>query len=401
MSQSTIATELDLIITRLKNSPLYNLSLTSKELFHSNLLAWLCECYPTEMGVLFAPFLTKPTAVGSNSITEVHRELHNFDLTVVYADGQKLIIENKVKSLPYLGQLEEYTAEATDKPNTGFLLLSLTEPYFLDNTGRTIILKDGSYWHFLNYRELGEKLHEALKAIVATNSYHGQLIADYITFIKDLDRVQTLFHFTPDDDNTNFFGNEEIVRLSGLRMADFIHKLRYAKLANYVAQRLEQEGFSVIRSNWWEGTTGQFCITSDMTRGVGLFDLKYIVSQKEADKSLAMVGIQLQGNSFRLVFEYEDKAKAIKIAERLLQPGEGAARSWFDFTLIPEPGLEYPKKGKFNQYSGTFLYRSKNLNATSPPKLVELILEYAKLIHTRQPLIAGEVAEVNQPASTP
>jgi hypothetical protein len=33
-------------VQRLKKSPLFNLSLASKELFHSNFLAWLCEAYP-------------------------------------------------------------------------------------------------------------------------------------------------------------------------------------------------------------------------------------------------------------------------------------------------------------------------------------------------------------------
>ena len=55
--------ELDQIIDGLKQSPLFQLSLASKELFHSNFLAWLCVTYPDHAGRLFAAFLnyTPPT----------------------------------------------------------------------------------------------------------------------------------------------------------------------------------------------------------------------------------------------------------------------------------------------------------------------------------------------------
>jgi hypothetical protein len=41
----------------LKKSPLFNLSLSSKELFHSNFLAWLCENYPNYMGEIISGYL--------------------------------------------------------------------------------------------------------------------------------------------------------------------------------------------------------------------------------------------------------------------------------------------------------------------------------------------------------
>src|SRR6202021_318629 len=43
-------------VRKLRNSPLFNLSLASKELFHSNFLAWLLEQYPNQVGPLFAGF---------------------------------------------------------------------------------------------------------------------------------------------------------------------------------------------------------------------------------------------------------------------------------------------------------------------------------------------------------
>ena len=49
-------------VQRLKKCPLFNLSLASKELFHSNFLAWLCEAYPNQVGRLFARFTKIPCA---------------------------------------------------------------------------------------------------------------------------------------------------------------------------------------------------------------------------------------------------------------------------------------------------------------------------------------------------
>ena len=79
------------------------------------------------------------------------REKENIDLTFTYADSQILIIENKVKSLPYKGQLEEYSK--THNPNKSYLLLSLYKPDFVDD-GDKIFIIDQITWKYLSYNEL-------------------------------------------------------------------------------------------------------------------------------------------------------------------------------------------------------------------------------------------------------
>jgi hypothetical protein len=58
MSETYIR-EITNIIDTLKKSPLFNLSLTSRELFHSNFLAWLAETYPREVGQVFSSLIAK------------------------------------------------------------------------------------------------------------------------------------------------------------------------------------------------------------------------------------------------------------------------------------------------------------------------------------------------------
>ena len=122
-------------IKKLKKSPMFNLSLSSKELFHSNFLAWIAEDeYTKEMFVAILELfgLDNNTATDyAKGIREqpprfiVKREYNNFDFCICenidnWEKGSKqdaeekipgrvlLVLENKFKSIPYKAQLEKY-----------------------------------------------------------------------------------------------------------------------------------------------------------------------------------------------------------------------------------------------------------------------------------------------------
>lgn len=114
-------------IEYLKTSPMFNLSLSSKELFHSNFLYWIWKLDPTAFKCLIAKLLNvSPDDLkwGDEDDWEVVREYNSFDLCVKYCDEESnneetgakkihygdvlLVIENKVKSIPYKGQLHKY-----------------------------------------------------------------------------------------------------------------------------------------------------------------------------------------------------------------------------------------------------------------------------------------------------
>lgn len=99
-------------IRTLKDSPMFHLSLSSKELFHSNFLYWIWKIDSTA-------FQTIMINLGAKNVTswpdnwEVLREYESFDLCVVeqVEQGTKkilLVLENKVKSIPYKAQLDKY-----------------------------------------------------------------------------------------------------------------------------------------------------------------------------------------------------------------------------------------------------------------------------------------------------
>ena len=92
-------------LSSLKALPLFNLSLCSKELFHSNFIAWLAE-NSIEFHRYFLSYLDYDESefdLTDISKISVFREKEHIDLWIQYTknDGTKLdlIIENKVKSV--------------------------------------------------------------------------------------------------------------------------------------------------------------------------------------------------------------------------------------------------------------------------------------------------------------
>lgn len=137
------------VLELLKQNPMFRVSLTSRELFHSNFWAWLLDNYPAEFTSVFYPEYDKISKL------EVSREEYNFDLLLEF-DDEWVIIENKFKSLPDKDQLTKYYDKASsllEKEKTEkkikIILISYFRPAFeLDKDTQT----------FIPYKELHERL---------------------------------------------------------------------------------------------------------------------------------------------------------------------------------------------------------------------------------------------------
>lgn len=378
------------VLSKLTCSPLFQLSLGSKELFHSNFLAWLCESYPDQTAKIFSRFLPQqPTAL---TPLKADREKKNVDLLISFPDGMQLVVENKVKSIPREQQLREYAAAVKDKTVTGFLLLSLTRPGFLSEGETAITLCDGVKWHHLSYRGLAQLLGPIARAVSDRNTYHGSLLNDYIDFISLLDDLLALVAIDWDSQDTDFYAMQNDRRLiKNCRLHDLVDKLRFSELAWRTKGELEKQGFAnVVMGPLPDGEPGQIAIFSGMTRGVGLFDLKYLVTK--CGEEPVMLGVQVQGQDIRLVVEMRPGQKQSReIAESLLKPPHGVARIWFNFDSVPGDSEEFPKNGNLNQYSGVFWYRSKRLGRISPAKLIDTIIQYARLIRDQEPVLREQI----------
>ncbi|MEZ6055785.1 MAG: PD-(D/E)XK nuclease family protein [Planctomycetaceae bacterium] len=377
------------VIDKLNASPLFQLSLASKELFHSNLLAWLCTAYSDLVMPLFARFLPQqPDVLGHPT---VHREHKNVDLMIRFSDGHQLVIENKVKSVPRERQLREYSDAVKNKEQTGFLLLSLTRPGFLGEGDTAHTLSNGVLWHYMSYRDLANLLRPLASSIDERDRYHGDLLKDYIDFISLMDELQTQFAIDWEDPDWNFFGmQDDLRRIKEIRLHDLVDKQRFTELAWRVKARLESEGFSdVVMQHLPDGDPGQISVFSGMTHGVGLFDMKYLLTNCVGEPVL--LGVQIQGRQFRLNVQMKrGQTQSKAIAESLLNPRQ-SNRIWFNLDLVPGDADEAPAKRNFNQYSGIFWYRYKKLGRISPASLIETIVQYARLVRDNQETLRQQI----------
>ena len=129
----------------LATSPMFKLSLSSKELFHSNFLEWLSNVDQDD----FKGLILNMAGINEYNwpaVWRVKREYNNFDLCIVAYDqfdnndNEEIddnedfrilfVIENKVKSIPYKEQLERYAKKAE--------------------------LFNRKYWKIIGNKELGE-----------------------------------------------------------------------------------------------------------------------------------------------------------------------------------------------------------------------------------------------------
>lgn len=189
--------EQEAFVKELKNNVAFQLSLSSKELFHSNFLAWLAEDDATRD--VFNELLHTCFGVDWDFDPDtlmVKREYKNFDLCICekiknpnvekvklgteeeYMPGRILfVLENKFKSIPYEEQLIKYQKHISElnkgtDTQTNYILLCLTESF----TGN-------GNWKFVTYSQYIEALSKANKKLQANSCYH-ELIEKYCNFIK-------------------------------------------------------------------------------------------------------------------------------------------------------------------------------------------------------------------------
>lgn len=137
---------IDDVVKNLRNNPVFHMSLASKELFHSNVLAWLLECQNIDgLADIFAPCDDKGNKLKDFKVLTVLREKSHLDLIIVFLpkkdydsindndlveikdlflnseqpsniklleqlqnDFRFVVVENKFKSIPNEEQLEKY-----------------------------------------------------------------------------------------------------------------------------------------------------------------------------------------------------------------------------------------------------------------------------------------------------
>lgn len=336
---------IDDVIEQLGKSPLFNLSLASKELFHSNFLAWAIE----QKGAFAARFLKKMAPELCPLLDEtlgVEREANNFDLTIIVTGESgkrcRIVVENKVKSIASAEQLREYDKKLDMNPKgideTIKALLSLT-----DHGCKK--MAESLEWRFCGYEVVLDCIDDALNE----SSYEAQLMGDYKRFIQALvdlrGVVDEIFSNSeeallnpfkwPEDKESSLYG-----KLKSIRMHDIFEKWRMLHLKEKLESSTELSGL-------------KFGI--GFTRGLGLLDIE----PANRPSGNAYFKIQVQGLQLRQVLEKETaKGKELFIeAKRLLDNNE-----WFLLkNNKPLHDCGSKENEHFCKYGNIFVYRHEPL----------------------------------------
>lgn len=270
-------------VNYLKDSPLFNLSLSSKELFHSNFLYWIWKISPSA-------FMKVMNSFGANTAQwtnyEVRREYENFDLCVLDANNNNilLVLENKVKSIPYKKQLDEYEEKVQKlygiyghihelakgeltyykkryqkgdslNPQTvkdkfdsydcyckvDFILLTLPKG-FPDEAD----IAKAKIWKIIYY----STYQASVLNIHFTNTYNQDIVNDYSQF---LDALISLYNEWHNNCYTQLFVNntspDYVKDAVELRIHDLYHKSKYARICTNLQMAINDLGYSEVENN--------------------------------------------------------------------------------------------------------------------------------------------------------
>jgi len=382
-------------LNKLNNSPLFNFSLGSKELFHSNFLHWLACNYSLEVGSAFSKFIDENKS-NNLKLKEREREKQNIDLTFIFKDdltgeNQTLIVENKVKSLPTLSQLEEYSKNHNSNKN--YLLLSLYKPEFIDENNQ-VIINDTIKWNFLSYKELAI----LIKNIKPKTDYDKFIIDDYVSFIENLSLLESAIIIDWEKDIFNFCSGDEIdaeINFRKLRIHDFYLKHKYnqikLKIIDEIKEINKDKKINIkTEGDWLEGKEGECFFEDGFTRSQGLVGFKFIL-KKIKDQCPIVLGLQLQGNSLRLIVECPDGQVALRTAKELKDKGV-----WFNFKELYkyQDSVEIKGNGQkenckeFASFSGKFFYKYVNIDKIKMIDLIKLISHYFTYLNDNREEIA-------------
>ena len=210
-------TELDDCIKELKESPLYQMTSSSMENSHSDFWCWMLNKFGTEILSIFT------TPYADETIEEVHRELHHFDL-YIKTNKRFIILENKMKSFYNIEQIKNYS-EKLKKQKEIISPLCLIITYFQDD----INIKDTN-WKHLTYESIYNKLNSITNQNLYINEYKNVL--NNLLIIKN--KMNEL--------NKNIYENglsDFCTKLKEIRINDIYQKYKASELKNYLQEKLK------------------------------------------------------------------------------------------------------------------------------------------------------------------
>ncbi|MFD3458371.1 hypothetical protein ACFWVM_01560 [Nocardia fluminea] len=304
------ATETD-VIALLAADPLYQLSTAGQELFHTNMLYWLIKTDPAAVGPLMRDvFRILPPQTDVYHLV-VERERHHWDLFVDSGMGcGKLVLENKLHSLPRTEQLDDYYRNAPDPlrtDETTFALLSLIRP--------TFSLPEP--WRHVDYSELVAPLDAAAQILRDSgDSFGADLTQQYSHLVTLLVTVRDRYDVERHPARTVRLPSAHVRALQDARLLPLVEKLQVSGLADLIRAR----------------------VGADVGIGVGLSNTHGMADFSARGVSGHRFGWQYQDGKLRLSVVLDDAVggpwRNRRVDREVLVQNEFA--EYFDFAAIPD-----------------------------------------------------------------
>lgn len=322
------------LYTELNNNFLFQASLSSKELFHSNMLAWILQ-QQNEDGE-FEVFRVFIKEIAGFSIPKIYkweeiiieREKNNFDLILKWREGDFLkyiFIENKLKSIPTIEQLEKYNQKIKYYSN-GKTKLLIDEEYVVLKRNEinhrfilTPIQSDLNFGEWVNISYENEILNflKICTKLSFLDQYETNIkvvLKTYIHFISNLILMINQFNLGHKDSHSflnrryDFYSSKEITLVRKLRMHDLIFKLAHFRIANLLKLAFAENDISIRKvDSTFTNSSGITTAEIELDKGCGFF-----------------IGMQLQGNQIRYYTLSKQKALNELFAVELFRK-----RLWF------------------------------------------------------------------------
>ncbi|MGQ4480194.1 PD-(D/E)XK nuclease family protein [Streptomyces sp. SAS_276] len=335
------------LVESLTGDVVFAMSRGSKELFHSDTLAWYVERHPVLGEALLDAWQIPESGHGLGRV-RVRREWRNLDLVVEYPGRSPLVMENKVFSLPDTDQLDSYAdgkLHGLDRPV--LVLLSLLDPGW---PGRTWTTPAGTAWHWRGYDELAATLRPCLPELRGADRFGADVFERWLGLIGTLVDLSAEVG-TPADSEPLLLPAEAAAILRPARLDATVQKMRCLHATNRIraelAGEIEREGILVRTA---------------MSRGQGIVEMFTACPGPG-------FGWQIQEGQFRLVYLTGAGPGHGKGEERRAVR-EGQARAYGDYfrfdrarDLLGDTGPERPGVAPhqpltFNGFAPDFVYRS-------------------------------------------
>ena len=408
-------------VEKLKNNPIFQLSLSSKELFHSNFLAWLAEDDNTRcvFNKVMQTWLDDKNWEYKPNEMEVKREYNHFDFCVcdkLTIDGNdvtgsvQVVLENKFKSIAYKAQLVDYKdrtktlneegyenkykaeeanngkilprgwRDEVEHPNTKYILLTLADN-FLD---KDEIQSLG--WKIVTYAEYAKLLRTVVgelkdDEIKGNKAFYVELIAQYCNFIEMFsEHINECLDNVKENNYWDILKNDDF---TAVRCNDIWQKVVMHKYAQKLF-KLTQEKFPNTKivfddkDSWNDTSDRPLMIRVAYFRNEALVELKYLLNngvvfcvQQQGDNGLSIGMVVKEEETIKKSVRKQDKGKWNASIKKLV------AQKKLDRIITGDTFNSFQSEGSCGYY---YIHNSKKLNIGDTLKLMVELMNKAKAI---------------------